>query len=190
MLDLRKSSSCIDRLAEVEHKKLLNINQPDNFETASLHSTGLIKSVIFSKDRAMQLDATIRSFLLNCKDPHFVNLSVIYKASNTCHKETYNKLIKEYELVEFIEEEDFRKQLLSNLVSSRYVLFLVDDNIFVRDFHLSEITEALPKIPDALGFSLRLGKNINYNYPSSSKEINSSSKFRFSPIIRLKTFSF
>lgn len=154
----------------IGRKKSLHITKPDNDESGTPHSAGLINGVIFSKDRAMQLDATIRSFLLNCKDHHFVNLKVIYKVSNSYHKESYNKLIKEYKFIEFIEEEDFRKQLLSNLAHSKYVLFLVDDNIFVRDFRLSEIAEVLQKNSDALGFSLRLGKNINYHYPSSSKE--------------------
>lgn len=155
----------------IGRKKSLHITNPDNYESNTPHSAGLVNGVIFSKDRAMQLDATIRSFLLSCKDHHFVNLKVIYKASNSYHKESYDKLIRQYKSIEFIEEEDFRKQLLSNLAHSKYVLFLVDDNIFVRDFHLSEIAEVLQKNSDALGFSLRLGKNINYHYPSSSKEM-------------------
>jgi len=48
----------------------------------------------------------------------------------------------------------------------RYVLFLVDDNIFVRDFSLDEAIRVLASHPDAIGFSLRLGKNIDFCYPT------------------------
>ncbi len=155
----------------IGYKKSLPLTRPDNDESGTTCSSGLVNGVIFSKDRAMQLDVTIRSFLLNCKDLQNVNLKVIYKVSNNYHKESYNKLIREYKFIEFIEENDFRKQLLSNLKHFQYVLFLVDDNIFVKDFCLSEIIEALQKNSDTLGFSLRLGKNINYHYPSSSEQI-------------------
>ena len=45
-----------------------------------------------------------------------------------------------------------------------YVLFLVDDNIFVRDFSLQSACRALEQDPNALGFSLRLGRNIGFSY--------------------------
>lgn len=44
------------------------------------------------------------------------------------------------------------------------ILFLVDDNLFVRDFFLRNSTSALQESPDAIGFSLRLGRNITYCY--------------------------
>jgi hypothetical protein len=40
----------------------------------------------------------------------------------------------------------------------------VDDNMFVNRFCLGDICEALEGHGDALGFSLRLGKNITYCY--------------------------
>ena len=45
-----------------------------------------------------------------------------------------------------------------------YVLFLVDDNIFVRDFKLADILDTLRSNQDLLGFSLRLGENTTYCY--------------------------
>lgn len=49
----------------------------------------------------------------------------------------------------------------------RYVLFLVDDNIFVRDFSLREACEALTASAEALGFSLRLGQNTGHCYTAN-----------------------
>ncbi len=54
--------------------------------------------------------------------------------------------------------------------SYEYVLFLVDDNLFVRDFELRKIEQSLVHHPNALGFSLRLGKNIRYNYMRNVRE--------------------
>ena len=45
------------------------------------------------------------------------------------------------------------------------VLFLVDDNLFVRSFNMHDVHEALLAHPEALGFSLRLGTNTTYCYP-------------------------
>lgn len=51
-----------------------------------------------------------------------------------------------------------------NFSTEQYVLFLVDDNIFVRDFSLNHVVRVLSDQPDALGFSLRLGTNTHYCY--------------------------
>jgi len=34
--------------------------------------------LIFSKDRALQLDAALRSFLLHCKDPELSEIRILY----------------------------------------------------------------------------------------------------------------
>jgi hypothetical protein len=46
----------------------------------------------------------------------------------------------------------------------RHLLFLVDDSIFVRDFSLHEICEALDGHPEALGFTFHLGRNVTSCY--------------------------
>ncbi|MBC8394796.1 MAG: hypothetical protein H8E17_19790 [Deltaproteobacteria bacterium] len=65
--------------------------------------------------------------------------------------------------------------LFPALSDKRYMLFLVDDNLFVRDFCLDEITRSLQNTPDAMGFSLRLGKNVTHCYttdlPQSLPEV-------------------
>ena len=54
---------------------------------------------------------------------------------------------------------------------SAYLLFLVDDTIFVRDFSVENIINELSNNPDALGYSLRLGKNTNYCYSLASSQL-------------------
>src|SRR4030042_1966805 len=51
-------------------------------------------SLIFSKDRALQLDATLRSFLLYCKDPELSEIRVLYTTTTSLHEEQYRQLQK------------------------------------------------------------------------------------------------
>ena len=55
-----------------------------------------------------------------------------------------------------------------HFVDMPYTLFLVDDNIFVGNFSMNEVITALKSHPDALVFSLRLGRNTNYCYTRDS----------------------
>ncbi|MEW6405540.1 MAG: hypothetical protein AB1649_27420, partial [Chloroflexota bacterium] len=61
-------------------------------------------------------------------------------------------------------------ELLPALPDESYILFLVDDNIFVRDFSLKDVVPLLRAQQDALGFSLRLGSNITHCYTSDQPQ--------------------
>lgn len=173
-----------------------------------------IKSIIFSYDRAMQLDANLRSFFIHCTDHELANMTVLYRVSDEKNKTQYLSLAKEYPQVQFIHQNDFRNDVLTwmssgnsravinlyktftslfvlsrnskffKLIFNRYVrrfllnlfpykkdqflLFLVDDNIFTRDFSLKTVIHHLQNQPNTLGFSLRLGKNTTYCYALDS----------------------
>jgi len=173
--------------------------------------------LVFSRDRAMQLDAVLRSLFLHCKDCKSFNVSVLYYANSGLHSRQYELLKTEYPHVAFISQNKFRADLLGMLdpfsagsfttwvynvtsflilgmevlerlplrmissISLRlrtqilqrtipspsedsYLLFLVDDNIFVQDFSISKCIQALQSCHDALGMSLRLGTNITHCY--------------------------
>lgn len=51
-----------------------------------------------------------------------------------------------------------------------FILFLVDDAIFTRDFRMREVVESMLASPDALGFSLRLGENTTYCYMAGQNQ--------------------
>lgn len=124
--------------------------------------------LLFSKNRSLQLDATLRSFMLHCKDAVSSQIRVLYTATAPLHINLYGELEKEYQkysFIQFVSEKDFRTDVLALIAPFDYVLFLVDDNIFVRDFTLKEIIESLRGNADAVGFSLRLGRNTSYCYP-------------------------
>lgn len=176
-----------------------------------------ISTILFSRDRAMQLNAVLRSFFLHCRDDEPPHVAVLYRVSDEKNARQYQALKNEYSRVTFVEQQNFRKDVLKllnpyaegsmaefisvivgTLISlnlrlerlplrylpgllarlrtgilqklfptapdDQHLLFLVDDNLFVRDFSIQTMTNALQAHPDALGFSLRLGKNTTYCY--------------------------
>ncbi len=128
---------------------------------------------IFSKDRPLQLEATLHSLIIHCTDLFDHDIFIIYKTSSNDYKNNYDILLKEYESyknINFILENDFKNNVISLILSYEYILWLVDDNIFVRDFNLKELCEELKINRDALGLSLRLGKNTNYCYPLNKSQ--------------------
>lgn len=126
--------------------------------------------VIFSKDRPIQLNATIESYFLHCDDP--VEIKVIYRASNEMFRNGYKDLIKIHanKKVEFVQEINFRNNLISvlNLLNTKLVFFLVDDIIFKSKFSHKSFLDL--KNSHNYILSLRLGENLNYCYPSSSSQ--------------------
>jgi hypothetical protein len=121
-------------------------------------------ALLFSKDRAMQLDATIRSLYMHISDPDRMLVRVIYTTSDGAFEAQYERLRTDHPQVQWIREANFKEQTLAALSDYPYVLFAVDDCLFFQDFQLAPIMNTLYLHPEAIGFSLRLGTNINYSY--------------------------
>jgi len=125
-------------------------------------------AIIFSKDRPLQLDATIRSLAARCTDGDLLSLHVIYTATSALQVEGYHRLRRNLAgniAVTWVEEKNFKTDVMTLLSREDLVLWLVDDNIFYRDFSIAAAREALVQHQDALAFSLRLGENTSYCYP-------------------------
>jgi hypothetical protein len=182
-----------------------------------------VKVIVFSRDRALQLEAVLHSFYLHCSDADSADIYVLYMATSKRHKIQYQSLTLIYPKVNFVPQKSFRRDLLSimnpyekndqrqrvyfmlctisnvgfvagtrirriwertighfqaqliqNLFPSfdddSYILFLVDDNIFIRDFQLSDSVTALDGHPELLGCSLRLGENTVFCYPHNRSQ--------------------
>lgn len=110
----------------------------------------------------MQLDALLCSFALHCQDAHNVELKILYKTSDAFQESLYQELARDYPHVQFVAERNFKEDLIRFLRDAHHILFLVDDTLFVRSFHLAEIVSHLRETEESLGFSLRLGKNTVY----------------------------
>ncbi len=112
--------------------------------------------VVFSKDRAMQLDAFLRSYYA-CVSPLGL-VQVLYLATTDRHAKAYSDVFKGREVWvdPHVQSASFKDDLLRMLPVTGNVVFFVDDQVFVQPWDVLE--EA--------GLSLRLGLNVTRNYAS------------------------
>src|SRR2546428_726189 len=81
--------------------------KPNSLQPNSTHSgcakgnKFVINALLFSKDRAMQLDATLRSLRLHYMDAHLLATTVLYAVSNDTHARHYAQLAREHPGVHF-----------------------------------------------------------------------------------------
>lgn len=151
-----------------EIKKLLE--QEENF-LEIYYPRSRVVVLIFSKNRAMQIDLTLRSYQTFCELPHRYDIKVLYRATTDEHKQSYEKLKETYgDYVDFIEEQNFREDYLRISNQYKYILFSVDDNVFVNGFSVDVGIDILKNNRDVIGFSYRLGRNVTYNYPMNMKQ--------------------
>ena len=123
-----------------------------------------ISSVVFSKDRPLQLDAALASLDLCVSDLGQARVAVLYKASTPFFAAQYRTVGFDHPNLELRREADFKSDLLELVAGSPFVLFMVDDAIFVGDASLSASMSILEKDRSCLGFSFRLGRNTTYCY--------------------------
>ena len=124
--------------------------------------------LLFSKDRALQCDAALQSFRVQCADAAATAVTVLYACSDARHERTYSALAEEWNgqpLLRFLRQQDFRTDVLALLAEGSFTVLAVDDTLFVRPFSLARMVSALIAHPAAIGFSLRLGLNTRYCYP-------------------------
>jgi hypothetical protein len=122
-------------------------------------------TLIFSCNRVLQLDGVLRALLWHQQDAEHTEIIVLFAAKTPRHAAQYDWLIRDfarYPFIRFVAERHFYSDVLSLLALHELVLFMVDDNIIVRDFCLRDAVAMLHRMPQALGFSLRLGTNTNY----------------------------
>jgi hypothetical protein len=127
----------------------------------------MINITIFSKNRAMQLEACLHSLNVYFSDLNLEsnNRTVIYSADNS-HKESYEVLKRTYDNFKFVEQNYFKQNSLVGInLNNPYTMFLVDDIIFKDNFSLNDsIFSLLKGNQTLLAISLRLHKGINYCY--------------------------
>jgi len=130
----------------------------------------LRRILIFSKDRAMQLLALLESLKLQCLDFEESVVTILYKTTAPQHQNQYVEIQKMFPSINFRRDKELSTDFLNVVINSQYIMFLVDDSIFVREFRFSDVITALDKNLDCVGFSLRLGKNISYSYPHNQNQ--------------------
>lgn len=121
-----------------------------------------IDSIVFSKDRAIQLHAFLKSYAAMVSGRG--TMYILFKTSNEKHVQSYKELkeIFEREDVVFVEETDFRKQFiqLCEHSNAKTIGTYVDDMIFLKAVDYAKILaiDALNNI-----VSLGRGKELDYS---------------------------
>lgn len=115
-----------------------------------------IQTIIFSKNRACQLDLLLRTLTLKA--------TILYTHDKEFEK-GYEILIKKYPEHDWVFETDFKTQTIQILTQHRsnYVMFLVDDDVMLRDWdaNTSENFEIFMLNDDILCMSLRMCPEYN-----------------------------
>ena len=143
----------------------------------------MITTIIFSKDRACQLDLLLRSIQQNFQ--HITSdIKILYKATTPEFEAGYDLLFNKcddiYVRRQQEDEDQFQKDTLGLIgLSNDYICFFVDDNVVYRQPEVFgyQIVQIMEQIEDAGCFSLRLGKNTIVQDPYSGKPVNPMPQF-------------
>jgi len=144
--------------------------------------------IIFSKDRACQLELFLRSLKKHFKEFKDLKFNILYTFSNAKFKSGYDKLftIHNDPNLNYIKETKKFKEHVLELIDEKdeYSVFFVDDMIFKNDFTLESKQYRLFTLDnDILTLSLRLHKNLSYCYPArirmSQPTFNSNMTYRW-----------
>ncbi len=140
---------------------------PNDILVAEIKYKRPINIVVFSKDRAMQLDLFLRSFDTFVKNRDGYLINVLYTYSNDNFGAGYEKLIAERPNgIRWVKETQFKSDLLSLVESTHpYTVFFVDDDVIKDHFDFYDAQGQLfDNSEDILCRSLRLSRDIQYCY--------------------------
>lgn len=148
----------------------------------------MLNIIVFSKDRACQLELFLRSMKLYFKEFSEHNIHILYTYSSDKFKQGYEKLFKIHDdknIIYIKENQVFKHHVLSLLNSdNQYTVFFVDDIVFKNEFTLKSKQFKLFTLNDEiLTLSLRLHPYLTYCYPArvrmSSPNFDSNLSFKW-----------
>jgi hypothetical protein len=115
-----------------------------------------VNVVIFSKDRACQLDALLQSMQRHA--PALFPATVLCLATEPEYQAGYRRLTREWPRTRLVFQGCFKNDVLSLINSAEpYTVFLVDDDVFYRD------APTAPELCPGQCYSFRLGLNVTRN---------------------------
>lgn len=127
----------------------------------------MIPAIVFSKDRAAQLDLLLTSIYESSLvfDPVYV----VWVASDVVFREGYERCQADHLNVVFVHEVNFREDTLALLEGRGKVCFFTDDDVVFGGVD-DTAEKVLDDNPYVLAFSLRLGLNTTYCYPLDQQQ--------------------
>jgi hypothetical protein len=135
-----------------------------------------VETIIFSKNRACQLDQLLRSLAEHLEEWNLFHITVIYVAENEDFREGYRIVQRQFQSAVFVEQrfdKTIQKQIQEIIDNSRqeFVCMLVDDDILIRKLSLySPQFETFRKNVQVAALSIRLSPSITYCQPLAMSE--------------------
>lgn len=122
----------------------------------------MLNCIIFSKNRPMQLELTIRT--IREKFKQIKRIHVLYKYTNSEYERGYNKLFGMVSDVVWFPEIDFRQDLLTiaTWIPEIYTVCFSDDSVMINDCDVTDIIKEIDK--KTVCVSLKLSSNVEYSY--------------------------
>ena len=122
--------------------------------------------IIFSKDRAAQLDLLLRSMRRFFSFGPHVDCRVLYRASDPAFATGYDMVRRKHgSFAGFVRQRDFREDVLSLLNDRRFTMFLVDDDVFIAPFSLDAGAVSVFSQDDRIAtLSLRMHPGVSFCY--------------------------
>ena len=117
--------------------------------------------LIFSMDRACQLEACLRSIKMHyC---YAVRVWVSFRYSSDEFRFGYERLMRLFPDVRFIRQEPFEKSLpmMLDWMRSEHVLLMCDDVVLRKDVNYDAVRVAMRRVHS---FNLLLGLNVHWCY--------------------------
>lgn len=126
-------------------------------------------SIVFSKDRPIQLHALLSSYFQYTTP---IPTYVLYKASSDRHKKAYNDLKLIFKNIVFLEEINFKGDLMDLLNTSickgfKKIFFMTDDGLFIDNFDMNEFLSINPM---SAVISLTRGDDATFCFPLNKME--------------------
>lgn len=113
--------------------------------------------IVFSRDRALQLDAFLTSVSLHASEL-LAEVTVLYRPTSERHADAYETLKAVHARARWVREARFREDLLGLIGDAQMTVFHTDDDVYFRTPGPFEVRD------DEVCFSLRLGLNTTYSY--------------------------
>lgn len=125
-----------------------------------------ISTLVFSKDRAMQLHALLQS--IETWGDIYDNIIILYTYSNEEFKQGYELLKSRFTKYTFIKETDFEKHVREFITNNptKFISFLVDDILFFKSQNKDKIIEFLNR-SDTVAFVPGVGTNTRFSNTAS-----------------------
>lgn len=126
----------------------------------------MISSIIFTKNRPMQLDLLLRSIQDNFKE--LDDIYILYKSTDDKFEEGYRKLISKYP-AKWIKETNFKQDTINilKLISNYYCIIFADDECIVHDYSVKDCLSLFKYLKDLHSISLKHHTSISYTYTAN-----------------------